>query len=105
MSAESAASAIQRSQVDLLDFIDWTGVECLNQSPTNSFPNALKQAYVNKPHYISLPLPPPSPLKLEQILTSICRDRDPQQIQSTITSQSVKRGISITSMARNAIEP
>ncbi|KAM7508508.1 hypothetical protein LguiA_018961 [Lonicera macranthoides] len=44
MSAESA-SAIQRSQVDLIDFIDWTGVECLNQSPSHSFPNALKQGY------------------------------------------------------------
>ncbi|KAK3011785.1 hypothetical protein RJ639_011773 [Escallonia herrerae] len=121
MSAESTASAIQRSQVhihaidhqfysyavvDLLDFIDWTGVECLNQSPTNSFPNALKQAYTSKqvlfkPHYISLPLPPSSPLKLEQMLTSICRDRDPQQFEATITSQSVKRGTSITTMARN----
>ncbi|XP_071936789.1 PITH domain-containing protein At3g04780 isoform X2 [Coffea arabica] len=44
MSAESA-SAIQRNQVDLLDFVDWSGVECLNQSGTHSLPNALKQGY------------------------------------------------------------
>ncbi|KAI3445309.1 hypothetical protein Pfo_001974 [Paulownia fortunei] len=44
MSAESA-SVIQRSQVDLLDFVDWSGVECLNQSSTHSLPNALKQGY------------------------------------------------------------
>lgn len=30
-------------QVDLLDFIDWSGVECLNQSSNHSLPNALKQ--------------------------------------------------------------
>lgn len=44
MSAEST-SAIPRSQVDLLDFVDWSGVECLNQSTTNSIPNALKTGY------------------------------------------------------------
>lgn len=30
-------------QVDLLDFIDWSGVECLNQSTSHSVANALKQ--------------------------------------------------------------
>ncbi|KAL7234799.1 hypothetical protein ACSBR1_018288 [Camellia fascicularis] len=44
MSAESA-SAIPRSQVDLLDFVDWSGIECLNQSTTHSIANALKQGY------------------------------------------------------------
>ncbi|KAK6121572.1 hypothetical protein DH2020_044683 [Rehmannia glutinosa] len=44
MSGESA-SALQRSQVDLLDFVDWSGVECLNQSGSHSLPNALKQGY------------------------------------------------------------
>ncbi|XP_050382326.1 PITH domain-containing protein At3g04780 [Argentina anserina] len=44
MSAESA-SAIQSSQVDLLDFINWSGVECLNQSTSHSVANALKQGY------------------------------------------------------------
>ncbi|GAB4855402.1 hypothetical protein Ancab_024025 [Ancistrocladus abbreviatus] len=44
MSAESA-SAIQRSQVDLIDFVDWSGVECLNQSSSHSLSNALKQGY------------------------------------------------------------
>ncbi|KAG8649746.1 hypothetical protein MANES_08G133000v8 [Manihot esculenta] len=44
MSAESA-SAIQRSQVDLVDFVDWSGVECLNQNSSHSLPNALKQGY------------------------------------------------------------
>ncbi|MCI21450.1 PITH domain-containing protein, partial [Trifolium medium] len=33
MSGESA-TAIHKGQVDLLDFIDWTSVECLNQSTT-----------------------------------------------------------------------
>ncbi|XP_058770541.1 PITH domain-containing protein At3g04780 [Vicia villosa] len=44
MSGESA-TAIHKGQVDLLDFIDWTGVECLNQSTTHSLPNAIKQGY------------------------------------------------------------
>ncbi|KAF5747823.1 PITH domain-containing protein [Tripterygium wilfordii] len=44
MSAESA-SAIPRGQVDLLDFIDWSAVECLNQSTSHSISNALKQGY------------------------------------------------------------
>ncbi|KAG8363778.1 hypothetical protein BUALT_Bualt19G0057700 [Buddleja alternifolia] len=44
MSGESA-SALRRSQVDLLDFVDWSGVECLNQSGSHSLPNALKQGY------------------------------------------------------------
>ncbi|XP_057427418.1 PITH domain-containing protein At3g04780 [Lotus japonicus] len=44
MSGESA-SAIQKGQVDLLDFIDWSSVECLNQSSTHSLPNAIKQGY------------------------------------------------------------
>ncbi|XP_044483028.1 PITH domain-containing protein At3g04780-like [Mangifera indica] len=44
MSGESANS-IQRSQVDLLHFIDWSGVECLNQNTAHSLPNALKQGY------------------------------------------------------------
>ncbi|XP_059652726.1 PITH domain-containing protein At3g04780 [Cornus florida] len=44
MSAESA-SGIPRSQVDLLNFVDWTGVECLNQSTSHTLPNALKQGY------------------------------------------------------------
>ncbi|XP_050220653.1 PITH domain-containing protein At3g04780 [Mercurialis annua] len=44
MSSESA-SAIHRSQVDLVDFIDWSGVECLNQNTSHSLANALKQGY------------------------------------------------------------
>ncbi|XP_022897926.1 PITH domain-containing protein At3g04780 [Olea europaea var. sylvestris] len=44
MSAESS-SAIQRSQVDLLDFVNWSGVECLNQSSSHSLSNALKKGY------------------------------------------------------------
>ncbi|XP_019186034.1 PREDICTED: PITH domain-containing protein At3g04780 [Ipomoea nil] len=44
MSAESA-SAIPKGQVDLLDFIDWSGVECLNQNSSHSISNALKQGY------------------------------------------------------------
>ncbi|KAL0429514.1 UNVERIFIED_CONTAM: PITH domain-containing protein [Sesamum radiatum] len=44
MSAESA-SAIHRNQVDLLDFVDWSSVECLNQKNSHSLPNALKQGY------------------------------------------------------------
>ncbi|XP_057499688.1 PITH domain-containing protein At3g04780 [Actinidia eriantha] len=44
MSAESASS-ILKNQVDLLDFVDWSGVECLNQSTSHSLANALKQGY------------------------------------------------------------
>nr|KJB44982.1 hypothetical protein B456_007G283600 [Gossypium raimondii] len=43
MAAAESATAIQRNQVDLLDFIDWSGVECLNQSSGHSLSNALKQ--------------------------------------------------------------
>ncbi|MQL76331.1 hypothetical protein Taro_008708 [Colocasia esculenta] len=41
----SSASASQRNQVDLLDFVDWLGVECLNQNSGHSLVNALKQGY------------------------------------------------------------
>ncbi|KAM7272407.1 hypothetical protein ACFE04_027070 [Oxalis oulophora] len=44
MSAESA-SAILNNQVDLLDFIDWTSIECLNQNPRHLSENAIKQGY------------------------------------------------------------
>ncbi|KAI0501198.1 hypothetical protein KFK09_016141 [Dendrobium nobile] len=39
------ASGIHRSQVDLVDFVDWRGVECLNQSSAHVIDNALKQGY------------------------------------------------------------
>ncbi|KAK0602199.1 hypothetical protein LWI29_031325 [Acer saccharum] len=45
MSAESAATTMLRSQVDLLDFIDWSGVECLNYNSSHPLPNAVKQGY------------------------------------------------------------
>ncbi|KAJ4822270.1 hypothetical protein Tsubulata_006375 [Turnera subulata] len=44
MSAESA-SAIHKGQVDLLDCIDWSGIECLNQNSSHSLINAIKQGY------------------------------------------------------------
>lgn len=31
------------NQVDLLEFIDWSSVECLNQNSAHALPNALKQ--------------------------------------------------------------
>ncbi|KAL5730972.1 hypothetical protein ACHQM5_003743 [Ranunculus cassubicifolius] len=40
-----ADSLCSSHQVDLLDFIDWTGVECLNYKPNHSMANALKQGY------------------------------------------------------------
>ncbi|KAJ0982465.1 hypothetical protein J5N97_010720 [Dioscorea zingiberensis] len=43
--SSAAASATQRGQVDLIDFVDWSGVECLNQSNTHPFVNAMKQGY------------------------------------------------------------
>ncbi|KAH1083471.1 hypothetical protein J1N35_023232 [Gossypium stocksii] len=45
MAAAESATAIQRNQVNLLDFIDWSGVECLNQSSGHSLSYALKQGY------------------------------------------------------------
>ncbi|KAK8963914.1 PITH domain-containing protein [Platanthera guangdongensis] len=39
------ASVIPRSQVDLVDFVDWRGVECLNQKSGHAIENALKQGY------------------------------------------------------------
>ncbi|KAG1368683.1 PITH domain-containing protein [Cocos nucifera] len=43
--ASVASAPIPRSQVDLVDFVDWRGVECLNQSTSHSLDNALKQGY------------------------------------------------------------
>ncbi|XP_074578047.1 PITH domain-containing protein At3g04780-like [Curcuma longa] len=40
-----SSSAIPRGQVDLVDFVDWSGVECLNQIGKNPIANALKQGY------------------------------------------------------------
>lgn len=42
--APAATVQVPRGQVDLIDFIDWTGVECLNQDSSNSIFNALKQS-------------------------------------------------------------
>ncbi|XP_042518208.1 PITH domain-containing protein At3g04780 [Macadamia integrifolia] len=44
MSAEST-TAVQRAQVDLLDFVDWSSIECLNYNSSHSLVNALKQGY------------------------------------------------------------
>ena len=41
--APAAPVQVPRGQVDLVDFIDWTGVECLNQDSSHSIVNALKQ--------------------------------------------------------------
>ena len=35
--------ALTDNQVDLMEFIDWSSVECLNQNSSHSLPNALKQ--------------------------------------------------------------
>jgi hypothetical protein len=43
--APAPATPVPRGQVDLVDFIDWSGVECLNQDPAHSIVNALKQGY------------------------------------------------------------
>ncbi|XP_073115935.1 PITH domain-containing protein At3g04780 isoform X7 [Elaeis guineensis] len=43
--ASVASAAIPRSQADLVAFVDWRGVECLNQSTSHSLDNALKQGY------------------------------------------------------------
>ncbi|XP_042415097.1 PITH domain-containing protein At3g04780-like [Zingiber officinale] len=40
-----SSSVIPRGQVDLVDFVDWSGVECLNQIGKNPIANALKQGY------------------------------------------------------------
>lgn len=41
--APAPAVQVPRGQVDLVDFIDWTGVECLNQDSSHNIANALKQ--------------------------------------------------------------
>ncbi|KAJ6811315.1 putative F-box protein [Iris pallida] len=43
--SSAASSVIQRGQVDLVDFIDWRSVECLNQNSGHAYANALKQGY------------------------------------------------------------
>lgn len=35
---------------DLLDFIDWSSVECLNQKPDKELANAIKQVLLNSGH-------------------------------------------------------
>ncbi|XP_020273745.1 PITH domain-containing protein At3g04780 [Asparagus officinalis] len=45
MAASVASSTIQRGQVDLIDFIDWRGIECLNHNSSHALANALKQGY------------------------------------------------------------
>ncbi|CAN0829444.1 PITH domain-containing protein At3g04780 [Linum grandiflorum] len=42
----TASSAIQRNQVDLVDFVDWSGVECLNYNSAHPIANALKQVMI-----------------------------------------------------------
>ncbi|CAL9129684.1 unnamed protein product [Musa textilis] len=39
----TASSSIPRGQVDLVEFVDWSGVECLNQTTSHPLVNALKQ--------------------------------------------------------------
>ncbi|KAL5217482.1 hypothetical protein ABZP36_018166 [Zizania latifolia] len=39
------AALVPRGQVDLVDFIDWRHVECLNQDSSHTVINALKQGY------------------------------------------------------------
>ncbi|KAM3352480.1 hypothetical protein ACQJBY_023998 [Aegilops geniculata] len=39
------STSVPRGQVDLVDFIDWNGVECLNQDPAHGIANALKQVH------------------------------------------------------------
>ncbi|XP_022937687.1 PITH domain-containing protein At3g04780-like [Cucurbita pepo subsp. pepo] len=41
--AAASATAIHRNQVDLSDFINWSGIECLNQNFSHTFTNALSQ--------------------------------------------------------------
>ncbi|XP_062214333.1 PITH domain-containing protein At3g04780-like [Phragmites australis] len=43
--APAPAVQVPRGQVDLVDFIDWSGVECLNQDSSHNIANALKQNY------------------------------------------------------------
>eukprot|EP00897_Mesotaenium_endlicherianum_P008059 jgi/Mesen1/7281/ME000373S06347 len=40
-----AAAAVAKGQVDLLDYIQWPSVECLNENPRHTNTNALKQGY------------------------------------------------------------
>lgn len=56
--APAAPVQVPRGQVDLADFIDWTGVECLNQDSSHSITNALKQ--VRLPGRTLARLVPPS---------------------------------------------
>lgn len=67
-SAPAASVQVPRGQVDLIDFIDWTGVECLNQDSSHSIVNALKQVGAAFPPTQTLAgLAPPS----DSICTSL----------------------------------
>ncbi|THU48037.1 hypothetical protein C4D60_Mb09t22000 [Musa balbisiana] len=43
------SSSIPRGQVDLVEFVDWSGVECLNQTTSHPIVNALKQLKYHMP--------------------------------------------------------
>lgn len=43
--APVATTGSQRGQGDLLEFVDWQGLECLNQNHSHSIVNAIKQGY------------------------------------------------------------
>jgi hypothetical protein len=47
--APAPAVQVPRGQVDLVDFIDWTGLECLNQDSSHNIANALKQVPCRDP--------------------------------------------------------
>lgn len=40
-----AASSIAKGQVDLVEFIEWPSLECLNEKNSHTHANALKQGY------------------------------------------------------------
>lgn len=67
--APAATVQVPRGQVDLIDFIDWTGVECLNQDSSHSIVNALKQVGAAFP----LDPNPSASLGFQRILDSAMR--------------------------------
>lgn len=40
-----ASIAAPKGQADLMDYIEWQSVECLNENPNHSYANAMKQGY------------------------------------------------------------
>lgn len=74
-------------QVDLVDFIDWRAVECLNQSSAHVIDNAIKQVVFR----ISNPS-----LAISRLPFQIWQDRDPSFVGSRVIERTMGFTLRVT---------